>query len=207
MDIINVNYAWKSEPIQRKTTEWIILHHTGTSKDNVDNIHRWHRDNNGWSGFGYHYFITKDGLVYGGRPLNTQGVHTANYNYNSIGICFEGNYEVEQMPSVQVEKGIELIRWVREMYPETRIARHKDLNKSDCPGKNFRDDIIIKAMEVKEKSVTEEDVEFTETLKYLERFGEPTAYKEIAYRLKQILQNSFETNQFTREQLRDIFRK
>ena len=58
-------------------------------------------------------------------------------------------------------------------------------------------------------SVTEviQDLEFDETLKYLERFGEPTAHKELACRMKQILENSFETNQFTREQLRDIFRR
>ena len=207
INIINVNYAWRNGPKQRTETQWVVLHHTATRQATVDSIHRHHRDVNGWLGFGYHFFINRGGNVFNGRPLNSEGAHTLGYNHTSIGVCFEGDFESMHMTQEQVDAGIELVRYIRNLYPETRIARHKDLNNSSCPGKNFRDDIIIKAMEIKEKALTEEDKEFDETLRYLERFGEPTAHKELAYRLKQILENAFETNQFTREQLRDIFRK
>jgi N-acetylmuramoyl-L-alanine amidase len=192
MNIINVNYAFKSQPIARKTTEWIVVHHTATTSATVDSIHRHHRDTNGWNGFGYHAFVDKKGNVYGGRPFGTQGAHCLGYNHNSVGICFEGNFEKEQMTREQIEQGIKLLRYLRTMYPEARITRHKDLNQGNlCPGKNFVDDIIVKAYEV-ENPVQDEDNEFNEKRFHLERLGEDTSHKALVYRLSEIYGNIFD---------------
>jgi N-acetylmuramoyl-L-alanine amidase len=95
VNIIQVNYTFRTPPIGRKTTEWIVIHHTATTSATPEGIHKHHRDTNGWSGFGYHAYIRKDGKVYSGRPFGTQGAHCLGYNHNSIGVCFEGNFEVE----------------------------------------------------------------------------------------------------------------
>ena len=44
----------------------------------------------GFRSIGYHYYITKDGVVYPGRPESEVGAHARHYNAHSIGICYEG---------------------------------------------------------------------------------------------------------------------
>lgn len=71
--------------------------------DNLETIRNWHVKENGWSDIGYHYFITKDGLIHPGRPLKTPGAHVAGHNAHSIGICLSGKHEFtkEQMASLE----------------------------------------------------------------------------------------------------------
>lgn len=45
----------------------------------------------GWRDVGYHFFITKDGTLHWGRPLDQIGAHCYGHNKDSIGICFSGN--------------------------------------------------------------------------------------------------------------------
>jgi N-acetyl-anhydromuramyl-L-alanine amidase AmpD len=185
VNIINVNYSWKSQPIARKATIWIVVHHTGTTSATVEGIHRHHQDVQGWNGFGYHAYIRKDGRVFSGRPFGTVGAHCRGYNHNSIGICFEGNFEKEQMTQAQVDKGIELLKYLNKMYPEARITRHKDLNNDTlCPGRNFVDDIIIKAYEVEPKIDP-----LAAKKEMLSKLREPTELKPLIDRLLQIYQN------------------
>ena len=44
----------------------------------------------GFHSIGYHYYITKDGVVYPCRPETEEGAHARHYNAHSIGICYEG---------------------------------------------------------------------------------------------------------------------
>ena len=91
----------------RKSTGRIILHHADAKNCSAEDIHRWHL-NNGWSGAGYHFLVRKDGKVYRLRPEDKVGAHAYGANYNSLGICFEGNYMEEDMPEAQKEAGKEL---------------------------------------------------------------------------------------------------
>ena len=97
MKIICPSYHWngqltkRTEPITR-----IILHHAAAIKCTAEQIHAWHIAN-GWCGIGYHFFIRKDGTVYEGRPLDMIGAHAGGNNYDSIGICFEGSFDKEQI--------------------------------------------------------------------------------------------------------------
>ena len=76
----------------RAVTKQIILHHSGVEVlQSVETIHNYHKNTNGWSGIGYHFYVRKNGNIYRGRPENTVGAHCQGENYNSIGICFEGN--------------------------------------------------------------------------------------------------------------------
>ena len=79
---------------KRTKTNLIVLHHAAAKSCSVQDVHRWHLDR-GWSGIGYHFFVRKDGTVWRGRPEDRVGAHTVNYNSRSIGICFEGNFELE----------------------------------------------------------------------------------------------------------------
>lgn len=125
----------------RNSTNDIILHHQGANApQSVQEIHNYYlnRTDDNYLGIGYHYYVRKDGTVWLGRPENVVGGHAKNHNDDSIGICFEGNYEVQtDMPDVQFNSGVELIRDILTRYPKLNVKKHKDVNKTDCPGEHF----------------------------------------------------------------------
>ena len=47
----------------------------------------------GFRSIGYHYYITKDGVIYPGRPESEIGAHARHFNAHSIGICYEGGLD------------------------------------------------------------------------------------------------------------------
>ena len=136
MFIIEQPYSWAYGPTFRRGTDLIVLHHTAAPSATPEDVHRWHLIQ-GWRGIAYHFFIRKDGSVYRGREENAQGGHTLNFNATSIGICFEGNFENEGMGEPQLEAGLELLAYLRELYGDLPVTRHCDLNATACPGKNF----------------------------------------------------------------------
>ena len=153
MTIIEETYNWARTPARRKKTEVIILHHAaghGTEQD----IHRRHLAQ-GWPGIGYHFYVRQSGEICRGRPEDRVGTHTANHNSNSIGICFEGNFEQETMCAAQYEAGVELLGYLAGKYGELPILRHRDYNATACPGRNFpfeqmKEDIVARYNKLKD---------------------------------------------------------
>ena len=136
MQIIEKTYSFGTMDKRKQTTR-IILHHAAAVTCTADDIHRWHKDR-GWAGIGYHFFIRKDGSIYRGRPQNTVGAHAGGSNSDSVGVCFEGNYETETtMPDAQKKAGIELVAYLKDYYGITRVEGHRDVGATACPGKNF----------------------------------------------------------------------
>lgn len=137
MEIIEKKLSFKEMDIRNKT-EQIVLHHSGVKiLQSVQTIHNYHKNTKGWSGIGYHFYVRKDGKIYRGRPENTVGAHAVGANYNSVGICFEGNFEKETMGEIQLKAGQELVAYLKQKYNISKIVRHKDVDNSSCPGKNF----------------------------------------------------------------------
>lgn len=127
-----------------KTVDTIILHHRAGNGD-VESIHQEHLAKSWW-GIGYHYYIRKDGSIWRGRPEQWVGSHAGSsndYNKHAIGICFEGNFETEQMTDAQVASGRELIADIESRYTIYQILGHKDVAKTACPGKYFRMDDLF----------------------------------------------------------------
>lgn len=136
MEILEQTYDWAMPLAQRSTTRRIILHHAAAVTCTARQIHQWHLAN-GWAGIGYHFFVRKDGRVYRGRPEDTVGAHAGNNNYDSIGICFEGSFDREQMNEVQMKAGAELVAYLKHKYGITTVQRHKEVNATGCPGGSF----------------------------------------------------------------------
>jgi hypothetical protein len=153
MNIINKTYKWASGLSKRKSTKYIIIHHAAASISSPDQIHAWHL-NNGWSGIGYNFVVRKDGSIYTGRPIDCTGAHTTNYNSISIGICFEGDYTKETVPEPQKQAGKELITYLKGLYPEAQIKRHKDFASTACPGSNFPFVEIAEGATIKPRELT-----------------------------------------------------
>jgi len=141
MDIKKHSLTWAFPLSKRNLTTHLILHHADASRVTVETIHNYHISR-GWSGIAYHFLVGKDGVIHEGRPIDTIGGHTSGMNYCSIGVCFEGNFEVEQMPDAQLLAGQELIKYITEKYPNLIIGQHKEFNATACAGKYFPFDEI-----------------------------------------------------------------
>lgn len=137
MNIIKPKYRWASNLAVRTKTDYIALHHPANKSCTAEDIHRWHLAN-GWAGIGYHFLVTKEGLIYEGRPLNTIGAQIAGHNSRGIGICVEGNYELEQhLPEAQYKAVQELLDYLKTIYPNAELVGHRDIAASACPGRYF----------------------------------------------------------------------
>ena len=94
----------------------------------------------GFRDIGYHYYITKDGVIYPCRPESEPGAHARHYNAHSIGICYEGGLDANGRPAdtrtpAQKAAMRELLKSLCTDYPEAEILGHRDLpgvNK-ECP--------------------------------------------------------------------------
>lgn len=132
---------------------YIILHHSLTKDGKTvswDNIRDYHVNTLGWSDIGYHFgieLIENDVQTLIGRPLGTHGAHCRHLGMNkkSIGICFVGNYDEDEVPDAVYEAGIKLIAGLCSSTPcnENMIYGHNDYSSSkSCPGTRFDIDRI-----------------------------------------------------------------
>lgn len=100
----------------------------------LDHIH--HR---GFRDIGYHFYITRDGEIHPGRPIEAVGAHCRNHNAHSIGICYEGGLNAEGKPKdtrTLEQRGalLALLRELRARFPKALIVGHHDLNPmKGCP--------------------------------------------------------------------------
>lgn len=120
----------------------IVIHCSATRCNRptpVEAIDAWHRAR-GFARIGYHYYITRDGIVHGGRPLYQVGAHAVGFNENSIGVCYEGGLDAEGHPCDTRTKAqratlLALMKRLKEDYPQATILGHRDLPGvgKDCP--------------------------------------------------------------------------
>ncbi|WP_244832946.1 peptidoglycan recognition family protein [Clostridium sp. BJN0001] len=146
----------------------LIVHHIDAEGPvwTVQAIHNMHKNQNGWAGIGYHYYIRLDGSIYKGRPDNAIGAHCKGANTNSLGIAFEGNYDNrKEMPVAQYNAWCELKTYLLNKYGEMHIYGHREKGQSTCPGTYFPLD------KVKTGIVSEDNKKYYVVTSYL-----PSAY-------------------------------
>lgn len=140
MQIIETNLKFGSLS-KRASTKRIILHHAAMN-GSVEAVHNVHKAK-GWSGIGYHFYVRKDGSIYRGRPEWAIGAHASGSNYNSIGICAEGNFETDKMPDAQKNALKWLVAYIKDKYKINTVQRHRDVGSTACPGRNYPFDEIV----------------------------------------------------------------
>lgn len=141
LEIVDLQTAF-STGNTRKTTDWIVIHHTaGTQNDKINDIAKIHFGKNQWSTIAYHYFINADGEVFRLKPENEIAPHSYHYNDNSIAICLSGNFNNYDVPKAQYKSLLKLVKKLLKEYNlnEDKILRHCDLggNNTECPGRHF----------------------------------------------------------------------
>ncbi len=119
----------------------IVIHCSATRCNRrfpVEALEACHRARFGF--IGYHYYVTRDGLLHLTLSEDVKGAHAKGYNAHSIGVCYEGGLDEQGRPAdtrtpAQKRTLLALLRSLRADYPEARIVGHRDLPnvKKDCP--------------------------------------------------------------------------
>ena len=122
----------------------IIIHCSATPEGrdvDIETIRGWHINERGWSDIGYHYVIELDGTIKKGRPISRSGAHTKGYNKNSIGICYVGGTEKDDIKiskdtrtAAQKESLTKLLLELKTVdYCKAVIHSHRDFANKTCP--------------------------------------------------------------------------
>lgn len=127
----------------------IVLHCSATPEGKhftAKDIDRWHRQQ-GWAKIGYHYVILLDGTIEKGRDESEVGAHVANHNSDSIGICYIGGVDANDVNKAkdtrtpaQKEAMKRLVADLLKRYPGAEVLGHRDFPgvKKACPSFDAR---------------------------------------------------------------------
>jgi N-acetylmuramoyl-L-alanine amidase len=122
--------------------KYLIVHHSAVSRDKnseqFDAINNYHKSR-GWGAIGYHFLIEPDGKIRIGRIETQSGAHCIGHNYDSLGICLSGNFDIEK-PTKKQERSLKILLIDSlEVYPKAQIKYHRDFANKTCPGKLIAD--------------------------------------------------------------------
>ena len=137
-----VLYYAKNGECTRKIN-YLVVHCSATKENSnfdVDALRHLHVDINHWQDIGYHFYITKDGVIHKCRPMKTVGAHVSGYNTFSIGVCYEGGLNREgttkdTRTALQKQSLIDLLKVLIKRWPSAIIKGHRDFPKvkKACP--------------------------------------------------------------------------
>ena len=125
-----------------RTITLIIIHCSATpdgSSLSFEECRRDHIMHRHFRDIGYHFYITRDGTVHDGRPIEKVGAHCEGHNSHSIGICYEGGLDANGKPAdtrteAQRKAMKSLVERMHRLFPKALIVGHHDLNPTKaCP--------------------------------------------------------------------------
>ncbi|WP_088104932.1 peptidoglycan recognition protein family protein [Halalkalibacter urbisdiaboli] len=88
----------------------IAIHHSATTTGSAEAFARYHVNELGWPGIGYHYVVDKDGNISRCHDLEVVSYHVGNSNGYAVGICMVGNFQTESLGETQRNATLELTK-------------------------------------------------------------------------------------------------
>ncbi|XP_042907609.1 peptidoglycan-recognition protein LF [Parasteatoda tepidariorum] len=99
-----------------------------------------HLDERGWWDIAYNFLVGGDGRVYEGRGWNLTAAHAVNYNTNSYGVAFMGNFNNDTPTKPMIQAALQLVDCgIKKGYltPTPEIHGHRDVACTDSPGEKL----------------------------------------------------------------------
>lgn len=95
----------------------------------------------GFKCIGYHFYVTKDGVLHQTRPMSEIGAHALGFNLHSLGICYEGGLNEDGKPAdtrtgLQKETLRRALGELKMLFPGAKIVGHYQLSANvhkACP--------------------------------------------------------------------------
>lgn len=135
------NWSWVRPWSQ---LEGILIHHSVTKHEATpDDIALLHKAR-GWAGIGYHFVITKDGVVHYVGDISTARAHVLNKNEKFLGIVMVGDFTKHLPSDEQIISAHELCKFFFFQTPSLptltgwhQLGGHKDQQPTACPGSSW----------------------------------------------------------------------
>lgn len=145
------NWSWVRPWNQLK---YLVIHHTVTKHEATpQDIALLHKAR-GWAGIGYHFVITKDGVVHYVGDISTARANVLNKNEQVIGITMVGDFTKHLPSDDQIKSAHELCKFFLFETPSLptlksweQLVGHKDLQATACPGTSWPDDMRQRIIE------------------------------------------------------------
>ena len=141
----------------------LIIHHEWGSNGfyGVNEYHRqlWNFKSSLGFFIGYQYYIASNGVVYQGRADDEEGAHCKGKNLDSIGICLEGNFDLNRPTNAQILslKNLILKKMTEYAIKPDQIFSHRTYAPyKPYPGKLFKESEL--------KSLFQADVGYYQSL-------------------------------------------
>lgn len=121
---------------------FLVVHCSATRSDCDYSVERLLRDHKarGFRTIGYHFYISRCGVVTQHRRLLEVGAHARGVNRCSIGLCYEGGLDARGQPAdtrtaQQKMAMLELLQKLHRLFPGALIVGHRELPgvKKACP--------------------------------------------------------------------------
>lgn len=128
--------------------KYLAIHHSASPDTQTPTeIANYHINNNSWGGIGYHFVVSRDGLVYYVGDIATARANVSNLNDQVIGICLIGNFTGGRMPTAeQIDSVHKLCEFFINNYASLTnlnswdvVMGHKELpgQATACPGDDW----------------------------------------------------------------------
>lgn len=127
----------------------IIVHHSAYDQktDQLMQINQWHKDRDftlSQRGYyvGYHFVINNDGQITQTRELDEVGCHCKGFNFESIGVCLEGDFTTHAPSEAQkTALGKLLVMLCERLHiGDADIHPHRVFGNTSCYGDFLSDD-------------------------------------------------------------------
>ena len=129
------------KPLNAHDVKYLVVHCSGSPCNRpftVEGLIKTGKERFGQAS--YHYYVRRNGSIIPILPESVRGVHAVGYNHCSIAVCYEGGLDAngeaaDTRTELQKHALYELLKQLREDYPQARIIGHRELPgvHKDCP--------------------------------------------------------------------------
>jgi hypothetical protein len=165
MSISGDSFYWYQVDENLSRWKYLVIHHSVTPNNSTaEDLAQIHL-RQGWSGIGYHFVITRDGVIHYVGDLGTWRANVGGMNDVCIGVNLIGDFRFGNTPSDAQYRAANVL--YREFVADTRfpgikgsasLKFHRELNATACPGDVDKNKILTYAPQATTVIVTPKPV-------------------------------------------------